>query len=86
MAVEDIVIDGMVNGSNGFVDALIALPGVSTVIRIFQVAGILVIAYILFLLVRAILQFRHVRKLSKLQDSVERIEKKLDKVLRKTKK
>jgi hypothetical protein len=75
MAVENIT-----SGLN-LVGVLSAIPGMSTVIKLGQVAIIVVIVYIAFLIIRSIVQIRYAFSMKKLIDHVEQINKKMDKLI-----
>jgi len=70
MAVEDIFV------------AAGSIPGISGLIKIGQVAGVVVIAYILFLILKGILQMKQARRLGKLVDNVMEINDKMDKLIK----
>ena len=78
-------IDGAVVINNSeVIDVLGSIPGLSGLIKIGQVAGILVIVYIAFLIFKAILGFRQHKKISNLNKTLESIDKKLDKLVKQT--
>jgi hypothetical protein len=66
------------------VQVLSALPGMSTIIRLGQVAIIVVIVYIAFLIIRSIMQIRYAFSMKKLIESVEQINQKMDRLINKT--
>jgi len=78
MGVENIVADV---GSNGL-DVLSSLPGVSLVVKLAQVAFVVVIVYIAFLILRAILGIKHQATLKKILIQLERVNNKLEKLVR----
>jgi len=72
------VINGLINGSNGFVDILSSIPGMAGLIKIGQVAGIVVIVYIVFLILKGFFQMKQTMRLGKLVDNVKEINQKMD--------
>lgn len=62
------------------------LPGVDLLIKIFQVAGIAIAVYFIFLIFKIIFQYRYTRNVSHIARDVEQINKKMDLFLRKEKK
>jgi len=83
MAVEGAVIG--LNASN-LVDTLSAIPGLSTVVKLGQIAIVVVIFYIGFLIFKGIMQLRYAYSMKKLIETVESIDKKLGLLVGKNKK
>ena len=79
----EISVGEMVNNS-GIVQVLNTIPGLSGLIKIGQVAGIIVIIYILFLILRGFFQAKQTLRMGKLLDNVKEINHKMD-ILIKTK-
>ncbi len=69
--------------SPDFGGILSSLPGVSTIVKLSQVALIVVIVYIAFLIIRSVLQIRYAFSMKKLISTVEEINNKLDKLVKK---
>ncbi|MEK6885409.1 MAG: hypothetical protein AABX17_00410 [Nanoarchaeota archaeon] len=67
-------------------DKLINLPGVSTLVKILQAVGIIIVIYFIFLIVRMITQIRHNLNIKALAKNVEEINKKMDVLIGKDKK
>ena len=57
---------------------LTTLPGVSTIIKIFQAVGIVILIYFIVLIIRTILQYRYAKNLSQIAKNVEQMNLKLD--------
>ncbi len=66
------------NVTSGVLNSLINLPGVSTLVKIFQAIGIILAVYFIFLIIRAITQINTSLRFKKLVKNVEEINKKLD--------
>jgi len=62
-------------------EALSSLPGMSTIVRLGQIAFVVVIVYISFLIIRSIFQIRYAISMRKLNESVEEINKKMDRII-----
>lgn len=86
MALEESIIDGVNLTASDIAQSLSAVPGVSTLVKIGQIAGILVIVYLAFLLVRMVFQIKYAISMKKLNQNVEEINKKMDKLIGKSKK
>jgi len=63
------------------VSTISALPGMSTVIKLGQIAIIVIIVYIAFLIIRSIMQIRYAFSMKKLIENVEQINKKMDSLI-----
>lgn len=74
-------LENLSNGT-GLVEVVSSLPGISTLIKIGQVAAVVVICYNGFLIFKGILQMKQTKKITKLAEDVEKIDKKLDKILK----
>jgi len=72
--------------TEGVISLASELPGFDLLIKIFQFAGIAIIAYLVFLIVKGVFQYRYVRKISYIAKNVESINKKMDLFLKKEKK
>ena len=73
-------IENFVNGTE-IVSALSNLPGLEGLIKIGQVAGILVIAYLAFLLLRGFLGLKHALRLRRIDKSVQNIDANIAKLV-----
>tara|TARA_Y100000310_G_scaffold124973_1_gene123820 strand:+ start:293 stop:637 length:345 start_codon:yes stop_codon:yes gene_type:complete len=82
MAVESFVqgVEGFNIGLSEVVSALSTLPGFSMLVRLAQVAGILVIVYLAFLLLRGILGLRRAFQLKRIVIAIEEINHKMSKL------
>ena len=69
-----------VTNTTGIIDILSSLPGVSLLIKIFQIAGVIIIIYVAFLILKSILNIRRNIRLKKIMESLKRIERKVDKL------
>ncbi len=76
MAGEDII-SGVINDS-GLVNAISTLPGIAGLIKIGQVAGIVVIVYVVFLILKSFFQIKQTMRMGKLVDNVKEINQKMD--------
>ncbi len=56
------------------------IPGITTLIRILQAAGILFIAYLIFLFIRGILQYQSFTKIKRMEQSLARIDNTLQRI------
>jgi len=81
MGIEDIVSN--VSAVGGLPPELVS--SMSTLITILKAAGILFIAYILYLVISSILGIRKSIKITKIHKKVEEIDKKLDVLLKRVK-
>ena len=73
MAVENITFGG------DFGEALASIPGLTDLIRIGKIAGVVIIVYIVFLIFKGIMEFSRVKYLKSIEKNVIEINKKLDK-------
>jgi len=67
-------IAGKINAS----DILKAIPGIDILVMILQAVGVLFIIYLLFMIIRAITGINTSRRLKRVAEGVEDINKKLD--------
>jgi hypothetical protein len=67
-----------VTGNLDILGTLSALPGMSTVINLGKVAIIVVIVYVVFLIIRSIMQIRYAFSMNRLIKTVEEINRKMD--------
>jgi len=74
------------NVTSGLIGSIANIPGVSTLVKISQAVGIVILIYFIFLIIRAITQINTSRRFKKLVKSVEEINKKLDVLIDKKKK
>ena len=86
MALPESVLQSINISGSDIAAALSNLPGFSTLIKIGQIAGILVIAYLVFLIIRSLMQIRYAFSMRKLIKNVEDINKKIDSLIGKRKK
>lgn len=82
MAVEEAIIQGVNLTGTQISETLSALPGISNLIRIGQIAGVIVIFYFIFLIVKGFFQFRQNLKMNRLLQQVTEINKKMDQIIR----
>ncbi len=62
-----------------------AVPGMDVLIMILQAAGVLFIIYLLFMIIRSITGINTSRRLRRIAENVEQINKKLDVLVKKKK-
>jgi len=81
MALEDSIVQGVNLTASDIAESLSAVPGVSVLIKIGQIAGILIILYFGFLIVKMIFQIKYAISMKKLNKNVEEINTKIGKLL-----
>jgi len=75
MATENLTI---IPNASDLLDVLSSLPGVSTVVKLGQIALVVVIVYIAFLIIRSIVQIKYAFNMKRLINNVEEINQKMD--------
>ena len=73
-------LNGAIAG-NGM-DILTSLPGISLIVKLAQVAFVVVIVYIAFLILKGVLGIKHQATLKKILIQIERVNNKLDKMIK----
>lgn len=71
-------ITGNVAGKINLSDVFSSIPGISTLLNIAKIAGVVVIIYIVFLIIKVILGIGSALRMRKLAKNVEEINRKMD--------
>ena len=80
------VLEESVINNSAVINALSSIPAFANLIRIGQAVGIIIIIYIGFLILRGVLQIKQHKKIAKVAEDLESINKKLDRLIRASKK
>ena len=67
----------------GIANAVVSMPGIAALIKIGQVAGIIVIVYVLFLIVKGIFTIKHANRLKRIDNHVAAINHKMERKIKK---
>jgi hypothetical protein len=69
----------VVNG-NDLVSAFTSIPGLSSLVRILQAASLVFIAYLIFLFVKGILQYKGFSRIKRMEKSIQDISSTLKRI------
>ena len=77
MAVEEIM-TGVNDLTLDLGNVISNIPGIDMLVKIGQIAGIVVIVYVVFLIIRGLMQWKYTRRVKSIAKNVDEINQKLD--------